>query len=362
MKIIVFALAAVLLGGCATPAARNYPTHETAVVRTYVHNLGFKGLFASEATREVLTRADMRRAEDQFQFSGFVMKHLAKVRDSAEIWRVDKNLKWALDVPGKTYAECPLSGCVSPRQAPAAPPERAPAPERPQTKPACELTPVKNRFSVKATGQTRSIIGFDTTEYRIAWDVVAQDKDKKSDTSSFTVDLWTAPETDSRIKAVQAVDRRFEAALHAQKPEESPMDKIIAAEALKILDMEFLNAFSADQRPSLMNAAKELGKIRGYPISTVVSWSLDGDACRPASSSQEKPAGASSGFDLGHGFGGLLGSVGGMAARKGADDQARDMAGKPVFGFVQEVREMSVDQASDGLFVPPPNFKLVGRN
>jgi hypothetical protein len=140
------------------------------------------------------------------------------------------------------------------------------------------------------------------------------------------------------------------------------MDKIIAAEALKILDMEFLNAFSADQRPSLMNAAKELGKIRGYPISTVVSWSLDGDACRPASSSQEKPAGASSGLDLAHGFGGLLGSVGGMAARKGADDQARDMAGKPVFGFVQEVREMSVDQASDGLFVPPPNFKLVGRN
>jgi hypothetical protein len=37
------------------------------------------------------------------------------------------------------------------------------------------------------------------------------------------------------------------------------------------------------------------------------------------------------------------------------------MAGKPVFGFVSEIKEMKVAPASDGLFVPPPGFQLVPR-
>lgn len=351
--------AAVLLGGCATNVAPSYPTRETAVLRTYVHNLGFKGLFASEGTRTVSTRADMRREEDQFQFSGFVMKRLAKARDAARIWRVDKNLRWDLDIPGKTYVECALSGCASPRRAPTREPEAAPAQERPQGRPSCALTLVKNRFSVKATGQSRVIGGFDTKEYQVAWDVVAQDPDKRKDTSSLTVDIWTTPEDDPRIKAVRAVDARFEAAMRAQRPEESRMGKVVPPEALKIVETEFLSSFGPEQRASVALAARELGKIRGYPISTVLSWSLDGDACRAAA--PEKGAGAAPGLDLAHGFGGLLGSATGLAARKGAESQARDMAGKPVFGYVQEVRELGVDQASDGLFVPPPGFKLVDR-
>ncbi len=358
MREIILAGAAFLLGACRTMDAPSYPTHETAVVRTYVHNLGFKGLFASEGTREVFTRDDMRRAEDQFSFSGFVMKHLAKARDTAAIWRVDKNLLWTLDVPGKTYAECPLAGCASPRKTAARESERAPEQERPLRKPSCKMTLVKNHFSVRATGQTRAINGFDTKEYAIAWDVVAQDKEKNKDASSLTVEVWTTPEDDPRIRAVQAVDRRFEAALRAQRPE--GLERIVPSEAMKILEMEFMSGFSGDQRASLMGAAKELSKIRGYPISTVLNWSLDGSACQ-APAPQGSPAAASSGLDLTHGLGGLMGSVAGMGAHKAAENQAKDMAGKPVFGFVQEVREMKVDQASDGLFVPPPSFKLVDR-
>lgn len=359
MKLIIFAVAAVALAGCAgNQVVQNYPTHQTAVVRTYVHNLGFKGLFASEGTQAVSTRADMRRTEDQFQFSGFVMKHLAKAHDAAKIWRVDKNLLWELDIAGRTYTECPLSGCVSPHKPPT---EREPAPERPQKKPSCKLTLAKNSFTVKATGQARAINGFDTKEYQIVWDVVAQDKDKNKDTSSLTIALWTTPEDDPRIKAVRAVDRQFEAALHAQRPEESGMSKAVPSEALKILELEFMNNFSADQRASMMNAAKELSKIRGYPISTTLNWYLDGNACQAAPPPQEKHESSSQGLDFSRGLGGLMGSAASGAAQKGVENQAQGMAGKPVFGFVQEVKEMKVAQASDGLFVPPPDFKLVGR-
>jgi hypothetical protein len=362
VKTLNFAAVVVLLSGCATQPARNYPTHDTAVVRKYVHNLGFKGFFASEAMQTVSTRADMRRAEDQFSFSGFLMKHLAKARDTARIWRVDRNLRWDLKLVDKTYTECPLTGCVSTRPLPEGRPEQAPAPERPQRKPSCALTLSKNKFSVKATGQTREINGFNTSEYEIAWDIVAQDKDKNKSTSALTVDVWTTPEDDPRIKAVQAVDRQFEAALRAQKTEEPRPNKFVPAEAMRIVDLEFMSAFSAEQRPSLTNAAKELAKIRGYPISTVLNWYLGGDACQAAPAPQENKAASSSGLDLTHGLGGLLGGVAGMGANAAAQKQVSEAAGKPVFGFVEEVREMNVEPASDGLFVPPANFKLTARN
>ena len=353
MKPIIIAVAAVLLSGCAgQQVLSNYPSHDTAIVKTYTNNLGFKGLFASEGTRTVSTRADMRRAEDEFAFSGFVMKHLAKARDGARIWRLDKKLLWDVDLAAKTYSECPLSGCPAPKRA--APAEKQPErrPEQPQKKPSCKLTMTKNSFTVKATGQTKTVNGFDAKEYQVSWDVVAQDKDKNKDTSSVGVTIWTASEDDPRIKAARAVDRRFESALRGQLPDESAMNKAIPAAALKIIELEFVNNFSADQRSALLNAGKELAKIHGLPVSTTLNWNLDGNACS-AAPPQEKPA-ESPGLDLTHGLGGLMGSAASGAVSK-------DMAGKPVFGFVEELKEMKVEPASDGLFVPPPGFKLVER-
>ncbi|HEX4047089.1 MAG TPA: hypothetical protein VH309_04620 [Elusimicrobiota bacterium] len=362
MKSFLLAVAAAALAACAGPRpAPSYPAHETAVVRTYVHNLGFKGYFASEGTQEISTRGDMRRREDRFEFSGFVMKHLAKARDAAKIWRVDKGLLWEVDLPGKTYTECPLTGCVSSREPAARRPEREPAPEPPPRKPSCRLTIAKNAFRVKATGQTRAINGFDTREYEVVWTVVARDHDKKKDTSSLNIDLWTAPEDDPRIRAVKAVDRRFDSGLHAREPREAGLGRAVPADAMKILELEFMNGFSAGQRASLLNSGRELGKIHGFPISTTLNWYLDGDACSAAPAPEESGAAASPGLDLTHGLGGLLGGAAGMAARKGTQEQAQGAAGKPVFGFVEEVREMKVEQASDGLFVPPPGFKLVSQ-
>ena len=355
-------IAAVLLAGCAGPQVLpNYPKHETATVQTYVHNLGFKGLFASEVTQTVSTRADMRRSEDEFAFSGFVMKHLAKARDGARIWRLDKNLLWDVDLADKTYFECPLSGCPSPRATPTEKAERKPEPERPRKEPACKLTLAKNTFTVKATGQSRIVNGFDAKEYSVLWEIVAQDKEKKKDTSSVSVSIWTASEDDARLTAVRAVERRFESALRTKRPDESAMNKAVPAEALKIIELEFMNNFNAGQRSSLLNAGHELAKIHGFPISTTLNWYLDGNACATAPPPQEKQESSSSGLDFSRGLGGLLGSAVSGAAQKGVENQAKGMAGKPVFGFVSEVKKMEVAPASDGLFVPPPGFKLVSR-
>ena len=344
MKTILFAVV-VLLSGCAGEVLPDYPSHDTAVLKKYVHNLGFKGMFASEGVTETDTRADMRRVEDSFQFSGFMMKHLVKARDNAHIWRVDKNLQWQLNTVDKTYTECPLTGCPAPERTAQTRPDQ-PRPQRPESRPTCALTLVKNKVSVKATGETKDVNGFPTSGYQLVWEIVAQDPDKNKTSSTVKIDLWTTPESDARIKAVRAVDRRFEAALSSRQEEDSRDRKVIPVEALRIMEMQFMSGFSAAQHPTLMSAAKELSKIHGYPISTTVNWFLDGAVCRAAAAPQAQ-GGAPGGLDLSRGRSGLMGG--------GAAD---DGGPKPVFGFVEEIRELNVEPASDGLFVPPPSYKL----
>jgi hypothetical protein len=108
-----------------------------------------------------------------------------------------------------------------------------------------------------------------------------------------------------------------------------------------VLELQFMSGFGAGQHPSLMSAAKELSKINGYPISTSVNWYLDGSGCQAAAAPQAQ-GGAAGGFDLSRLMGG-----------SGADGAGP----KPVFGFVEEIRELNVEPASDGLFVPPPSYK-----
>ena len=351
-RLFSIGLAGCLLQGCAKEVLPDYPLHSTAVTRTYFHNLGFKCLFASESTRTVSTRADMRREENTFKFTGFVMKHIGKERDGVVIWRADKNKQWRLDPKTKTYLECPLLGCPSAGGPRGARPESAPRQEPPPKKPSCALTLTKNKFSVDATRESRDINGFKTTQYKVAWEVVLQDKDKKKNTSLVTIDIWTTPEDNPRITSVRVLERNFEQRLRDKASDRSGVGKIVPPEAMQILSSQFLAGLSADQRATVTSASQELGKIHGHAVSTSLEWNLGGDACQsePRAAPQEKR----SGVDVSHGLSGLLGSAVGRTAQNSADD----MAGKPVFAFVEELQAMDVEPASDGLFVPPPSYRL----
>jgi hypothetical protein len=347
------ALAGLILQGCTGEVLPDYPQNATAVTRTYFHNLGFKGLFASENTRTISTRANMRREENTFQFSGFVMKHLASAHAGAVIWRADKNKQWRLDPKTKTYSECPLTGCPARAHQPRS--EESARPEQPaqHTKPSCALTLAKNKFSVEATGESKEINGFQTKRHKVVWEVVLQDKAKKKNTSLVTIDIWTTPENSPAMEAVRSVERAFEARVRENSPERAGMGKAIPPEAMKIIAMQFLSDLTADQRASVTAASAELAKIHGRPVLTHLEWNLGGDACQDAASAAPKQE-SGTGLDLSHGIGGLLGS----AASRGAENKIGEMSSKPVFAFDEELRQMNVEPASDGLFVPPPSYKL----
>ena len=359
MKIAPFVFVGLFFG-CATAVVHDdSPKHSTAVERTYVHNLGFKGFFASESSHTTWTRSNMRRSEDEFQFSGFFMKHMAKTHDDAMIWRIDRRLLWRLDLDEKVYTECPLTGCVG-RQRPVERPREQTQQQqpRPERKPSCALTLAKHRFTVTPTGERKTINGFETKRYQVVWQVVVQDARKRKDTSTVNVDLWTASDSDPRLVAVRGVDAQFERALHAASPRKE-MDQVVPPEAMKVIALQFLSGLSASQRAAITNVGQELSKIHGHAISTKLEWYLDGDACadeqaqaRSADSGQ-KP----SSLDFSHGVSGLFGSAGSMAAQKGVEKKAEEIQGRPVFGFEIEVKQIELAPASDGLFVPPADFK-----
>lgn len=352
--LLVAACAAAVFQGCAGEVLPDYPLQPTAVTRSALHNFGFKGLFASESTHTVSTRADMRRDENEFGFSGFVMKHLASAHSGAVILRVDKDKQWRLDPKTKTYTECPLAGCAA--HAHGARPEQArpDQPERPASKPTCPLTLAKNKFSVEATGESKSINGFPSKRHRVTWEVVLQDKAKKKNTSLVTVDVWTTPEDSPGLVAVRRVEQAFEQRLREKMPARAGVAKVIPPEALKIISMQFLAGLTADQRSSVTAASSELSKIHGHPVLTHLEWNLGGDACQdqPAPAAQQRK---DDGLDITHGLSGLLGS----AASNGAQSKAAEMSTKPVFAFDEELQKMQVEPASDGLFVPPPSYRLV---
>lgn len=337
------------------------PRRPTAVIESYLHNHGFRGMFASEGTEISRTREEMQRTDHEFKFTGALMKHLSKPASSAVIGRVDKNLLWMLDKKEKRYTECPLGGCPLPEGASdPSRPETMPKEERGPSQPACTTKLVKNDFAVKATGQKRAVNGFDAEEYLAKWEVIAEDTKKMKDTSHLTFTIWTTPET-AEIKEVLRVQESYgRAYLQKIGIGDSPMGRVVPKEAMGILAAYFLGEMNEKDRAALMKAAKEFEKIKGFPVSTKVEWTADAKACgrgepQKAEKKEEK------GLDFSGGIGGIMSGLAGKAVEKKVEEKMKEGEGKPIFGYVQEIKKIKVEPVSDSLFQPPAGYKLIDR-
>ena len=83
-------------------------------------------MFPFETNERRYVRASMSRDENTFKgtgtFSGFLVNMFGPNED-AVIERLDRDLRWTLDLRKKQYTECPLKGCVKPaKPAQGAPP------------------------------------------------------------------------------------------------------------------------------------------------------------------------------------------------------------------------------------------------
>jgi hypothetical protein len=116
----------------------------------------------------------------------------------------------------------------------------------------------------------------------------------------------------------------------------------------------FAQSLSAADRAALLNAARQLERIRGEHILTQFKLFYRGDACGGAAADE----GAGSGGarpSLAGALQGLFGRGGGSGGSSGSG--AGGGGETPLLSFTQEVKVWRVEPVRDSQFAPPPHFK-----
>jgi hypothetical protein len=294
--------------GCATKpvaVADNTPLNPTAVIEHHIVNNGIKGFFPFDGTDVHYVRANMRRDESTLKGTGTFSGYLIGTRSETKIERIDRNLQW------------PLKGCIETSKRPPAKQDAAPEAKHES---GCTMSIAHTSFTVKATGQKKTINGFDTEEYQVAWIVTLRDKEARNTTSTLNLDIWTTPETQAMRDAL-AMEEKYTKA-YAGYIIDAGKQQMVPADAAKLITAYLASSLKSGDIRAFLEAGKQMQKIKGYPISTHLAWDMAGNACAPKETKQTEDQ--SSGKSIPSSAGGLVSGLAGMFAEKKTKEAMKD--------------------------------------
>lgn len=352
---LVFMSAAI--AGCASKpvqVADNTPLNPTALIETHITNNGIKGLFPFESNDTHYVRANMRRDESTFKGTGTFSGFLVGSHSGTKIARIDRRLLWSLNTEKEEYTECPLTGCAEPVR-PAAKQNGAAKQPEAQHESGCTMQIAGTNFMATPTGQKKSINGFDTDEYKVAWVVHLRDKAARTTTSTLSLDIWTTPMTQSMRDAI-GLEAAY-ARAYAGSATDTTRQQIVPADAAKLISSYLANSLTASDRNAFLDAGKQLQKIKGYPISTQLTWNMAGNACAPKETAKEDKSSRRGPPPTS--AGGLVSGIAGMFAEKKTEEAMNESGGEPILSFTVEVKALKVEPLHDSLFTVPANYRLV---
>lgn len=357
-KLIGIIAIAVGIAGCASAPPDTTPLNPTAVIERHVTNNGIKGFFPFETNDLSYVRANMRREDRAFKGTGTFSGFLIGSRSGSTITRLDRKLVWLLDNKKEEYTECPLKGCAEKAARPAQKPNQAQPqqPEAPHEK-GCTVRLASNNFTVTPTGQKSSINGFDTEQYQAVWTVVLRDKEGRTTTSKVTMDLWTTPLTQN-MRDAMAMEATYARAYAGAMPEAARV-QLVPDEAAKLMASYLAKSLSPADQAAFLAAARQMQKIQGYPISTKLSWNMDGNACARKEPAKQADNGSSGSSSVPTTRGGLVSGLTGMLVDKKAKEVAEQSANEPILQFIVEVRQLKVEPRHDSVFDVPWGYKRV---
>jgi hypothetical protein len=349
---------AVFLAGCATKPVEvvdNTPLHPTAVIEKLVVNNGIKGFFPSEGTERHFVRSNMRRDESSFKGTGTFSSYLIGSRSDTRISRIDRNVQWLLDTEKREYSECPLKGCLDSSKHPPKQNDAAEQPPKAQHESGCTMNIAHTSFTVKSTGQKKSINGFDTDQYQIVWEVILRDNASRNTTSTLNIDVWTSPITRAMRDAMGVEDSYARA--YAGSVADTSKQQILPADAAKLILAYLGTSLKQGELNAFLDAGKQMEKIKGYPISTHLAWDMGGNACAPKESKED----SSRKDSIPTTAGGLVSGLTGMFAKKKTDEAMKEAAAEPILSFTVEVKALKVEQEHDSVFLVPSDYRLVSQ-
>jgi hypothetical protein len=359
----IFLSIVVLAGGitgCSTNMIEpdNTPLASTAVIERRLESNGIKGFFPFEDNELHYVRPNMRRDDSSFKGTGTYSSLLVGSRAGSTISRIDRNVLWSLNTKKEEYTECPLKGCNDPAKKSAKPDENAAKPPEAKHDSGCTMEVAHTSFTVKPTGQKKSINGFDTDEYLVAWVINLRDKTGHNSTSTLNVDVWTTPLTQA-IRDTFSMEEKY-AKAYAGTFTTIEKQPIVPFEATKMISAYLASSLAPASRNAFLDAGKQIGQIKGYPISTRLTWNLEGNACA-AKEPKVKDNDANSSNLSATSPGSLVSSLAGMFVQKKTEEGIKNAENEPLLSFTIEVKSLKVESLHDSVFTVPKNYHLVSQ-
>lgn len=332
----------------------NTPLNPTAVIEQHVINNGIKGFLPFESTERHYVRANMRRDESTLKGTGTFTGFLIGTRSETNITRIDRKLQWSLNTDKGEYTECPLKGCLKPSKRPAAKQNEAAKPPEAKHEAGCTMHIAHTNFTVKATGQKKSINGFDTDEYQVAWVVNLRDQAARNTTSTLNMDIWTTPMTRA-MRDTLGVEESY-ARAYSGAVADTGKRQILPADAAKLISAYLASSLKPGDLDAFLEAGKQMEKIKGYPISTHLAWGMEGNACAP-----KETADKSSSKSTPTSPGGFVSGLTGMFAEKKTEETMKEAGGEPILSFTVEVKSLKIEPLHDSVFTVPKDYRLVSQ-
>ncbi len=307
---------------------------------------GIAGMGASNITETSYLRGHDKRVESNTQFTGAILgtlqrwKHGDKGSNAVTIYRLDENRKYLLDPDNKTYQAEPIY---------APPPSAESGSSTSQNGSGGsenDVRVVKNEFTVKDTGKSRVINGFQTHEYLVTWDLETENtKTHERSRSLMTTDLWNSD--DARFLAAHKDQAAYNLAYAQLMHMPMPADM---AKQYGLFQMSYLT--DKDIRPFM----DKLSKIKGFPVATDVKW--EAGCIANCSGNDQASSQNQHDSDNSNALGGLLGSL--LSKNATQNDQSSGQKTtdglNTIFHSYTEVKSIDTGNQPVSLFEVPAGF------
>ncbi|HSN17542.1 MAG TPA: hypothetical protein VLV87_04975 [Gammaproteobacteria bacterium] len=321
-------------------------------IETLTHINEITGIANHDSDTTDYFQGDKKREENLRKFTGSVLGAWQKFRGEdkgsmdIDIFDVPANKHYNIDPQKKVYS---VESIYDPNQPSKAPPEGGTTQqqkERQQQDKDVKVT--KNEFTVKDTGQTKNINGFDTREYLVTWDLeTLNTKTGEKGRDLMTTDTWTStdPKLAKAREAEASYDRAYRKLMHEPEPD-----------ANAVYGMYGLGSGHVEvEGQDMKSAIEKLRTIKGLPVSTDVRWEAGGTD-KDGKPTNDSDAGKDSGKSLDSALGSLFGH------KSDDSDQKPQAAGTPglttIFSSHYEVKAVDTSPVNSSQFQTPSDYKL----
>jgi len=319
-------------------------------IETLTHLNEVTGLANHDSDTTDYFQGTNKREENLRKFTGSVLGAWQKFKGEdkgsmdIDIYIIDANKHYNVDPQKKVYS---VESIYDPSQPTKAPPEGGTTQQQQQQQDK-DVKVTKNEFTVKDTGQTKSINGFDTREYLITWEYeTLNTKTGETSKSLMTTDTWTS--TDGKLAKAREAEMAYEKAylklMHM--PELGPQEISMYG-----LANGHMTVNGQDMKADL----EKLRAIKGLPVSTDIAWEIGGtDKDGKSTSGDDKQSGDQP-KSLDSALGSLFGS---KSDDSNKQPQKKSDDGMTTF-FSSHVEVKSVDTSAvdAAQFQAPSDYKL----